>query len=174
MSREKNLYRRSGVWWLRATVNGVEQRESLRTGDVRIARARRDKRLDEIKAARWDGVKRITWKDAVTAWAEHVAGQIAPSTALPYGVSLLQVEPFLAPHDIDKIEGKTTVALIAARKAAGATPATIRRDLTAISASSNTPRRWNGVKATQRCRSADSSRSGETRSSCPSAPTWRQ
>jgi integrase/recombinase XerD len=89
MSREKNLYRRSGVWWLRATVNGVEQRESLRTRDVRTARALRDKRLAEIKAARWFGVKRITWRDAVTAWADHEAGQIAQSTATRYAVSLL-------------------------------------------------------------------------------------
>jgi integrase/recombinase XerD len=133
MPREKNLYRRSGVWWLRATVNGTEHRESLHTRDVRPARALRDKRLEEIAAARWHGLKRITWKDAVAEWGAHEAGQIAPSTAKRYAVSLLQCEPFLAPYDIDRIDGKVIAALIAGRRASGATPATIRRDLTAIS-----------------------------------------
>jgi integrase/recombinase XerD len=43
------------------------------------------------------------------------------------------VEAHLAKYTIDKIDGKAIVALIAARRAEGASPATVRRDLTAIS-----------------------------------------
>lgn len=134
MPDERNLYRRGGVWWLRASVRGVEVRESLRTRDVKTARKLRDARIEEVAAARWHGQKRIGWKDAVAAWAEHAAGQIAPSTAKRYAVSLLQVESHLTAIAIDKIDGPAIQALINARRAAGATNATIRRDLTAVSA----------------------------------------
>lgn len=133
MRDEPNLYTRDGIYWLRATANGAEHRESLRTRDVKVARRLRDRRLEEIKAARWRGEKRRTWKDAVTEWAEHEAGQIAPSTAKRYGVSLAQCEAHLAPHNIEAVDGRVIADLIKVRRKAGATPATIRRDLTAIS-----------------------------------------
>jgi integrase/recombinase XerD len=132
MPDESNLYLRGSIWWMRATVNSVEQRESLRTSDVKIARALRDKRLQELKNARYFGIVRRSWKEAVAAWAERAAGQIAATTARRYAVSLLQVEPFLAPYDIDKIDQKVIAGLVSVRLRQ-ATPATIRRDLTAVS-----------------------------------------
>lgn len=133
MQDEPNLYRRGGVWWLRATIAGKEYRESLQTHDVAAARRLRDKRIEEIKAARQHGEQRKTWLEAVLAWGEHEADQISPSTARRYAVSLAMVEAHLAKYTIDKIDGKAIVALIAARRAEGASPATVRRDLTAIS-----------------------------------------
>lgn len=130
---EQNLFRRGAIWWLRTTVKGVEVRESLRTRDLKIARRVRDRRLDEIAGEAHRGEKVIGWGDAVEAWASHVAGQIAASTAKRYAVSLLQCRSTLEPKRISEIDGKVIAALIAARRAAGATPATIRRDLTAIS-----------------------------------------
>jgi len=130
---EENLYQRGGIWWLRAVVGGRKYRESLRTGDVRTARKLRDQRIEEIKAAVYRGERRITWREAVTAWIEHAAGQIAPSTATRYGVSLLQCEPWLIKFDVDKIDGKVISDLITGRRRAGAKPATVRRDLTAVS-----------------------------------------
>jgi integrase/recombinase XerD len=132
MPNESNLYLRGSIWWMRATVNGVEQRESLRTGNVTVARALRDKRLQELKNARYFGIVRRSWREAVAAWAERAAGQIAPTTARRYAVSLLQVEPFLAPYDIDKIDQNVIAGLVSARLKQ-TTPATIRRDLTAVS-----------------------------------------
>jgi integrase/recombinase XerD len=131
--REPNLYQRAGVWWLRATIRGVECRESLRTRDIKTARRLRDARLEEISAARWRGERARSWRDAVTEWAEHAADQLAPSTARRYAVSLGMIEPYLSPLDIDKINGATIATLIAARRREGASPATVRRDLTAIS-----------------------------------------
>ncbi len=93
--RERNLYQRGGIWWLRASVDGVERRESLRTRDVKTARRIRDARIEAFTAAAFRGEKRVSWKEAVAAWAEHEAVQIAPSTARRYAVSLLQCEPFL-------------------------------------------------------------------------------
>lgn len=131
--RERNLYQRGGIWWLRATVAGVERRESLRVRDLKIARKLRDKKLDEFAQAAHHGQSKIGWKETVTAWAEHIAGQIAPSTAKRYAVSLLQCEPYLAKLDIKAMDGRALSDMVSARLKLGASPATIRRDLTAVS-----------------------------------------
>lgn len=130
---EDNLFRRGEIWWLRATVNGKEFRESLRTSDVKAARRLRDKRLKQIKADIWHGEDQVSWGDAVLAWAHHSAGQIAPKTAKRYAVSLQQCLPHMEGKTVREIDGKTISSLIASRKRMGATAATIRRDLTAIS-----------------------------------------
>lgn len=130
---EKNLFSREGVWWLRARINGVEVRESLRTGDLRTARKRRDARVEALKSASFHGVRRVPWLDAVTEWTAYSKDQLGPKTRLRYAVSLEQVRPHLERLHIHEIDGKKIVAMIAARRADGATAATIRRDLTAIS-----------------------------------------
>lgn len=131
--REPNIFKRGGVYWLRASVKGIEHRETLRTRDLKTARQARDKRLKEIEGARWRGERLVTWEAAVAAWVDDVAGQIAQTTAKRYGVSLMQCAPFLAGLDVSTIDGKTLAALMTGRRKLGASPATIRRDLTAIS-----------------------------------------
>ncbi len=130
---EPNLFRRNGIYWLRAIVRGVELRESLRTSSVTLARKARDKRLEEIKANRWFGKQTPTWIDAVVAWERHVADQLSAATKKRYGLSLTLVGQYLEPLTIDKVDGATIVQIIQARQKQGATPASIRRDLTAIS-----------------------------------------
>lgn len=129
---ECNLYKRNGIWWLRATIAGREIRESLRVRDVKTARKIRDGRLETFSQAR-SGLPQTSWKEAVALWAEHVAGQISPSTAKRYAVSLLQCEPWFGKLPLLEIKTKTVSDMARARKAAGATAATIRRDLTAVS-----------------------------------------
>lgn len=131
---EQNLYKRAGVWWLRATINGREHRETLRTGDVKTARRLRDRRIEEIKQARHFGESKRSWFEAVAAWAEQIDGQLAPKTLKRYAVSLQQVEPSLRGLAIHEIDGRAIAGLIETRRKAGATPATVRRDLTAVSA----------------------------------------
>jgi len=129
-----NLYKRGEIWWLRTTVAGREFRESLRTNDVKAARKRRDARLAEIEGAVRFGEVKHTWDDAVTEWGRHAIGQTARSTTKRYAVSLKQCEPFLRSLDISSIDGKTIQHLINQRRQVDkATPATVRRDLTAIS-----------------------------------------
>ena len=130
---ENNMFKRGGVWWLRITVDGDERRESLRTSDAKHARKLRDEKIKDLKDAAWHNEVRRPWRDAVTAWHEHESGQIAPTTAKRYAVSFKQCEPFLIEMDIAKIDGRAIAALVQARRRTGATPATVRRDLTAIS-----------------------------------------
>lgn len=129
---ESHLFRRGRTWWFRATVNGVEIRESLRCGDLKTARKIRDGKLAQIEKAR-AGLAATSWRDAVTLWAEHIHGQVSPETAKRYAVSLKQCEPWLAGKLLGEIAGPTLGAMAKARKAAGATITTIRRDLTAVS-----------------------------------------
>jgi integrase/recombinase XerD len=130
---EKNMFKRGGIWWLRTTAAGVEYRESLRARETKAARAARDKRLAEINAAAHHGQVKRSWREAVIAWVEHEAGNIAQTTARRYDVSFGQCESYLADLDIAAIDGKAIAALIQGRRAAGASNATIRRDLTAVS-----------------------------------------
>jgi integrase/recombinase XerD len=130
---EENMYKRGETWWLRASVAGVEYRESLRTSDVKRARRLRDERLDSIKAEVHHGERRRGWHEAVTEWITHAKGTISQNTLKRYAVSLKQCEPCLSSSAIGTIDGKTIGSLIQARRLAGATPATINRDLTAVS-----------------------------------------
>ena len=107
---------------------------ALRTCDVKTARRLRDRRIEEIKQARHFGESKRPWLEAVAAWAEQIDGQLAPKTLKRYGVSLQQVEPSLRGLAIHEIDGRAIAGLIETRRKAGATPATVRRDLTAVSA----------------------------------------
>lgn len=69
----------------------------------------------------------------MSAWWDHTKDQIQPTTAKRYGVSFKSCMRFLAGKDLQKIDGRTISELIAGRKRDGASAATIRRDLTAIS-----------------------------------------
>lgn len=130
---EKNMYLRGEVWWLRAKVAGQDCRESLHTSDVREARRFRDKRLKEIEGEAWRGEARVEWRAAVVQWIEHTKGQVSDSTLKRYAVSVAQVTPYLEALSVDKIDAKVIAGLVQARRKAGATPATCKRDLTAIS-----------------------------------------
>ena len=130
---EKNIYLRNGIWWLSVTIRGRLYRHSLHTSDVKTARKARDKRIEEIKAVKYRGEVIIGWQQAVVEWVSHEVGQISPNTAKRYAVSLLQAEPIFSRLNIDAITGNTVAEFISYRRKAGATAATIRRDLTAIS-----------------------------------------
>jgi len=130
---EKNLFTRNGIYWLSAKIKGVRYRESLHTSSVTTARKVRDKRIAEIKACRWWGEQLHSWQSAVVAWESHVSNQLSSATKKRYGVSLTAADPFLSKYTIDKIDGQAITSFITARQGQGASPATIRRDLTAIS-----------------------------------------
>jgi len=130
---EKNLYQRNGVWWLKAYIDNVEYRESLRTNNLRDARQRRDKRIKALQDAARFNIHQHTWDEAVASWWAHAKADLSPQTAKRYGVSFKQCLPFLQGKDIEAIDGSTISAIMASRRAAGVKPATIRRDLTAIS-----------------------------------------
>jgi integrase/recombinase XerD len=130
---ETNMYLRGETWWLRAEINGHKYRESLYTENVREARRLRDKRIEEIKRETFHGEETRSWQEAVTAWAEHEAGQLGELTFRRYLVSLAQCEAHLVGLTIGAVTGKVLRDIVQARREAGVSPSTIKRDLTAIS-----------------------------------------
>jgi integrase/recombinase XerD len=69
----------------------------------------------------------------VTDWLGHIVGNVAPKTAQRYAVSIKQVAPYLNPLFLDEITRKSLTAMVRDRRGKGATNATIKRDLTAVS-----------------------------------------
>jgi integrase/recombinase XerD len=130
---ETNMYLRRGKWVMRAMIDGVLYREALHVADVREAHRLRDKRIKEIERDAYRGEARIEWKAAAVQWAQHISGQVARSTLKRYAVSIQQVLPYLDHLSVDKIDARAIAALVQARRKTGATPATCKRDLTAIS-----------------------------------------
>ncbi|MEA2991646.1 MAG: integrase/recombinase XerD [Alphaproteobacteria bacterium] len=123
----------------RIRIEGKLHRWSLRTGDVEIAKSRRDEEIARLKAAVFGDGNGVSYEDTFAGWSESIADQVGPRTAARYASSLKQLEPqllgmFVVHSDPAKVIGKATVdAIVTARKAAGVCIATIRRDLTALS-----------------------------------------
>lgn len=129
-----NLYRRGAVWWARFWVHGREVKRSLRTGD----RAEAERRLAELKRqadhVRFWGHERPTYQQAVVHWNESylAGGNVKPATAQRYLVSARALHEAFAPLYLDQITRVQITAFIAARRKAGVSNASIRRDLTAL------------------------------------------
>lgn len=130
----KNLYLRDGTWWARFKVLGVEYRRSLRTAVLREA----ERRLAAVKKqiegeARFGVAEPRTFAAAVESWTLHSTHDLAPKTQKRYLTSLKQVWPHIADAHVHTIDISRLRQMVKARRAGGASTATIRRDLTAIS-----------------------------------------
>lgn len=132
-SAPPGCYWRGSVLWARAGVAGREYRWSLRTGNVGIAARRREAGLAKLIAESHYGEIAVTYEDAFVAWARHLVGHVAPATATRYAVSLGRIEHHLRGRDIRAIDRGLIAAIVAERREAGVTTATIRRDLGALS-----------------------------------------
>lgn len=126
-------YWRGDTLWGRITVNGREIRWSLRTDEAEVAVSRVKARREREVAAAHYGDQRPSWEDAYLAWGEHIAAHAKPATVKRYDVSLKQIEPFLRNCFLDEIDKALVGDIIRQRRAKGASNATIRRDLTALS-----------------------------------------
>lgn len=129
-----NLYKRGETWWARLKVSGVEYRRSLRTA-VRSEAERRLKALrKDIEDEALFGLSPPqTWQAVVLSWNTHAVGDLSPKTLKRYLTSLKQVRPWLDGHEIRRVDIGRLREMVKGRRVSGATTATIRRDLTAIS-----------------------------------------
>jgi integrase len=130
-----NLFRRGDSWYGRFFVAGQLQRVSLRTGDLREARARLRALRQKAERQAFGIVDAATWEEAVLAYTRGVidSGSVKASTAKRYVVSLRQLHDAFAGRKLPAIGATEIAAYVRARQAGGTTNATIRRDLTAIS-----------------------------------------
>lgn len=73
------------------------------------------------------------WEAVVTEWTGHILSDVGPRTAARYLTSLEMVKPFLGGKNIAEIGKADIDQIVTGRRSAGATNATIKRDLTAVS-----------------------------------------
>lgn len=128
-----NCYWRGNVLWGRIQVRGAEIKWSLRTGDAKVAKRRLAERRNREIAAAHFGDDRKTYEEAFAAWSIHIVSQVSATTAERYACSLAQLAPWLRPLFIDEVDKAKVNEITDARRAAGVSIATIRRDLTALS-----------------------------------------
>ncbi|TGD98065.1 tyrosine-type recombinase/integrase [Methylobacterium nonmethylotrophicum] len=129
----EGCYWRGEVLWARFVVGGKEYRFSLKTGDPGVARNRAAAEHAKIVAAHSYGEDRKLWADAVTAWGQYMVAQVGSRTFDRYTNSLDTIDDHLAGLHVDEVSDDTVAEIIRARRAAGVSTATIRRDLTALS-----------------------------------------
>lgn len=130
----KNLYTRSGIYWARFKVKGVEYRESLRTRSEKLAEKRLKARREEVENEAVYGISGpVSWKAAVVSWNIHIAPNLGEKTLKRYKASMKQVRGFVDHLDVQSISADVLRDMIKERRRAGVMNATIRRDLTAIS-----------------------------------------
>lgn len=130
-----NLYERGGVFYARVTINGEEQRESLKTRD----RAEAERRLEDWLKGRspYHGTIRHTFREAAALWFE--AGQWKPKTLRGYAKLLKGLDDNLGELYWDQIDKPRMIELSAALRLpkAGRTKpagvATVNRYLSVLS-----------------------------------------
>lgn len=130
-----NLYKRGETWWARFKVRGIEYRRSLRTSVRKEAERRLETWRKQVEGeAHFGIVEPRSFAEAADQWQEHATADLGPKTVKRYLVSLKQCWPWLADKPVQTIDAATLREMVKARRIQGATTATIRRDLSAISA----------------------------------------
>jgi integrase len=132
-SAGRNLYRRGQTYWARVQIAGRDVRRSLRTSNRADAIKRLEAMLKDAERIRYGEDVRHKYEDAVVLWAESNFGGVKPSSAGRYRASLRMLHDHFAPLYLDQINAKAIGRYVRDRRAGGATHATIRRDLSALS-----------------------------------------
>ena len=131
---KKNIFTRGQTLWGRLKIKGRDHKFSLRTRDPEVARARFEAERERLTAVAHYGDDRKRFADVVLAWTgHHIAHAVSASTARRYASSLKQLQPYVADIYLDEVDRAMIGTYVDTRRTAGATTATIRRDLTALS-----------------------------------------
>lgn len=131
----KGLYTRNGIYWARFKVQGVEYRESLRTRSVAVAERRLKAAREAVEDRAFYGAgEAVSWPQAVLTWMDWIKRQHKrPATVKRYAVSLTQLKEWLDDKEVQRIDHDLVRQIVRDRAKRGATNATIRRDLSALS-----------------------------------------
>jgi integrase len=136
MADTRNLKKRDKIWWFVKQKNNQTIEQSLATEDLRVAQARRDRILQDLKendGLKW-GERRKRKFAAVAEWfSKKHFPVIRPTSARRYVTSLNQLVPHFGNMQIDEIRSAHLVAFKEKRLADGVTSSSIRRDLACMS-----------------------------------------
>ena len=125
-------YWRGNTIWGRTQVGGREVRWSLQTDNPRLAAQRRRAGKDRAIAEAIGDAKH-SFVEVLEAWAVWISKQVSPNTVKRYACSMDQLGPYLDGKSLADVDAKLIGDIIRARSAAGASNATVKRDLVALS-----------------------------------------
>lgn len=134
-AQQPNIYQRNGVYWGYFRCAGRRYRRSLRTIHAAEAKERFEAWRQEIERRdRFGLVQAPTYMEALLRWRKEVLPKaVKPAVQKRYESSMRQLDPHLRSLRVDEISKRVIGQVISSRSNAGATNATIRRDLTALS-----------------------------------------
>lgn len=134
-------YKRGPIWWARAQRNGKEFRQSLKTGDRRLADERMQQWLRNLEALAWGDRPRVTFREAIKQFIEQHVSTLKVASVKRYGISIKWLSDKFGEMYVDQI-GRADLAEFEAwrrsmnsrtRKGQKVSGPTIRRDLACLS-----------------------------------------
>ncbi len=126
------IYKRGEVWWARVSYRGKEYRRSLDTPLKGIAGERLLTFVSDVKAGKWGEKPRRKFDEAVNKFIDEHFPRIKPASRRRYRVSLMNLASHMVGMYLDEIGSATLSDFEVARRAAGVTDSTIRRDLVCL------------------------------------------
>ena len=127
------IYKRGKTWWGRVQRGGQEFRQSLQTRSESIARKRLRQWLDRLEAAAWGEKPQVTLNEIADRFIREHLPNIRHQSARRYGVSLAHLDRELGHMMLNTIGSAQLVEFETARRSAGVSAPTIRRDLACLS-----------------------------------------
>ena len=135
------------MFWARAERDGRQFRRSLKTADRRIAQKRLTDWLADLDATAYGAAPRFLFDEAVPRFIVEHVNTLKPLSAKRYGVSLRWLADQFAGLRLADIDTAHLAAFETARRVAGASNPTIRRDLACLSALFSLCVEWRMVAA---------------------------
>ena len=126
-------YWRSGTLWGRLRIRGRDIRWSLHTTDPAVARTRYRTARERLIGDAHHGDSPRSLIEALEGWGAWIERRVSAKTVQRYACSLDQLRPFIEGKQLSQIDGRLVAEIIRGRTAEGASNATIRRDLVALS-----------------------------------------
>lgn len=143
----KNLRKRGSLWWYRITKNGVTHEGSLETTNPRIAAERLESKRRELTATKWGEKPRRTFDEAALRFKREHFKHLKPKSRKRYVVSLIALSEHFHTVCLDDIGSALLGDFERARRAAGVTPSTVRRDLACLSSLYSRAEEWEWVSS---------------------------
>ena len=128
-----NVYLRGKTWWGRVQKDGEELRKSLETRSESVARGRLKIWLDELETIAWGGKPRHTLNVVMDSFQTEHGPSLRPATLRRYGVSIDHLDAALGDRPLLSLRPADLKDFETARRSAGASAPTVRRDLACLS-----------------------------------------
>jgi integrase/recombinase XerD len=139
------IYKRGEIYWGRVSYRGKEYRKSLETTAARIANERLLSFVSDVKSGNWGDKPRRKFEDAANKFIDEHFPRIKPNSAKRYRVSLMSLHDHLDVIFLDEITSATLSDFEVARRKAGVSNGTIRRDLMCLSSLFSCATDWEWV-----------------------------